>query len=187
MIKYIAGDATDPIGDGIKLIVHVCNDIGAWGAGFVLAISKKWKGPEQEYKRIPASKRKLGYVQYIPVASNIYVVNMIAQSNIKTNTFGVPPIRYEAVSVCLKKTAEFARSLNNGSNSVSIHMPRIGCGLAGGKWEIMEKIIEEAVGDIPVTVYDYELIPKKSVISFTTSYGSIPKEERREGLFDKEN
>jgi hypothetical protein len=40
-IQYIAGDATAPIGDGNKIIAHVCNDIGAWGAGFVLAISKR--------------------------------------------------------------------------------------------------------------------------------------------------
>jgi O-acetyl-ADP-ribose deacetylase (regulator of RNase III) len=156
----------------------VCNDIGAWGAGFVLALSKKWSQPEAEYRRIPAAKRKLGYVQYIPVGNNTYVVNMIAQTNIKTNTFGVPPIRYEAVETCLKKTAEFARSLNNGANTVSIHMPRIGCGLAGGKWEIMEKVIEDAVDDIPVTVYDFQLEAPKQTIGFTTSYGVIPKNER---------
>ncbi len=53
MINYVKGDATSPIGDGVKLIVHVCNDIGAWGAGFVLALSKKWITPEKQYKRIP--------------------------------------------------------------------------------------------------------------------------------------
>jgi O-acetyl-ADP-ribose deacetylase (regulator of RNase III) len=42
-IFYMTGDATAPVGEGQKLIVHVCNDIGAWGAGFVLALSKRWK------------------------------------------------------------------------------------------------------------------------------------------------
>jgi len=156
MIKYVKGDATAPIGKGIKLIVHVCNDIGAWGAGFVLALSKKWDGPETEYRRIPAAKRKLGYVQYIPVGDNTFVVNMIGQHNIKPNEFGVSPVRYGAIGVCLKKAAEFARTLNNGKTPVSIHMPRIGCGLAGGSWTIMEQVIEEAVGDVPVVVYDFE-------------------------------
>ena len=49
-INYIKGDATNPHGIGDKVIVHICNDIGAWGKGFVLAISKKWKEPEKEYK-----------------------------------------------------------------------------------------------------------------------------------------
>jgi hypothetical protein len=34
-INFIVGDATTPIGDGLKIIVHVCNDIGGWGRGFV--------------------------------------------------------------------------------------------------------------------------------------------------------
>jgi O-acetyl-ADP-ribose deacetylase (regulator of RNase III) len=157
MINYTKGDATAPIGDGIKIIVHVCNNIGAWGAGFVLALSRKWDGPEDQYRRIPAKKRKLGYVQYVPVGDNMYVANMIGQENIGPNEFGVPPVRYGAIGTCLKKTAEFARTLDSGNGPASIHMPRIGCGLAGGSWDVMEKIIEEAVGDdISVTVYDFE-------------------------------
>ena len=172
MIKYTIGDATKPIGDGIKIIVHVCNDIGAWGAGFVLALSKKWEGPENEFRRIPAKKRKLGYVQYIPVGDNQYVANMIAQHNVRSNEFGVPPVRYEAVGTCLKKVVDFAKSLDDGQTPVSIHMPRIGCGLAGGQWSIMEKVIEDAVGDLDVTVYDFK------TVAFTTGSGSIPRSER---------
>ena len=157
MIKYINGDATKPIGDGIKIIAHVCNDIGAWGAGFVLAISAKWNTPEDSYRRIPAKKRKLGYVQHVPVGDGIYVANMIAQNNIRPNEFGVPPVRYEAIEVCLKKVVQFARTLDNGETKASIHIPLIGCGLAGGKWSIMEKVIEEAIPeDITLVVYDFD-------------------------------
>lgn len=46
-ILYIKGDATAPIGSGVKVITHICNDIGGWGKGFVLALSKKWKMPEE--------------------------------------------------------------------------------------------------------------------------------------------
>lgn len=64
---------------------------------------------------------------------------------------GVPPIRYEAVREGLRRVAEFAR--NHGA---SIHMPRIGCGLAGGSWDEMASIIEdELIGKgLDVTVYD---------------------------------
>ena len=51
-IKYIKGDATRPIGDGSKLILHICNDVGAWGSGFVVALSKRWKEPEQKYREL---------------------------------------------------------------------------------------------------------------------------------------
>lgn len=50
-----------------------------------------------------------------------------------------------------KKVALFAME-----QKASIHMPRIGCGLAGGKWELIEQIIKEELIDkeIAVTVYD---------------------------------
>jgi O-acetyl-ADP-ribose deacetylase (regulator of RNase III) len=177
-IKYITGDVTQPVGDGIKLICHINNDIGAWGAGVVLAISKRWKQPEDEYRRIPASKRKIGHVQYIPVGDNTYVCNMIAQNNIRPNEFAVPPIRYEAIEVCLQRVVEFAGSLTDGTNKVSLHLPRIGAGLAGGKWKFVEFFIKETIPDnIPVFVYDLPVINPHTV-AFTTGGGRVSKDER---------
>ena len=49
-INYLNGDATNPTGNGNKIIVHICNDIGGWGKGFVMAISKRWKQPEHQYR-----------------------------------------------------------------------------------------------------------------------------------------
>lgn len=43
--NYLTGDATAPGGTGTRIIAHVCNDIGHWGKGFVLAISKRWPEP----------------------------------------------------------------------------------------------------------------------------------------------
>ena len=39
----------------------------------------------------------------------------------------------------------------------SVHMPRIGCGLAGGKWEAIEPIITDELTSqgIEVSVYDF--------------------------------
>jgi len=50
-IHYVQGDATQPQGDGPQIIAYVCNDIGRWGKGFVLALSKRWKEPEHAYKQ----------------------------------------------------------------------------------------------------------------------------------------
>ncbi len=44
-IKYIEGDLFSllPFDEPTtKVIPHVCNDIGAWGSGFVIAVSKQW-------------------------------------------------------------------------------------------------------------------------------------------------
>nr|WP_306766629.1 hypothetical protein [Tenacibaculum sp. M341] len=76
---------------------------------------------------------------------------MIGQRGMKTGSNGVP-IRYEAVDECLEKLTEVATELN-----ASVHMPRIGCGLAGGKWEKIEPIIKENLikNDIDTIVYDF--------------------------------
>ncbi len=155
-INYLAGDATNPIGEGNKIITHICNDIGGWGKGFVLAISKKWKTPEKKYKEWFAEKTnfELGQVQFIEVESQIIIANIIGQKGIKS-IHGIPPIRYEAVAIALKTVAEYAKNKN-----ASVHMPRMGAGLAGGKWEKIEEIIitELIAKDIEVTVYDLEIL-----------------------------
>lgn len=151
-INYIIGDATNPIGEGNKIITHICNDIGAWGAGFVLALSRKWKLPETKYREWYSNKKlfMLGSVQFVKVEENIVVANMIAQHGIGFSNGNVP-IRYEALEHALTVVAKRATDLN-----ASVHMPRIGCGLAGGKWEEVEKIINNTLikNNIDVFVYD---------------------------------
>lgn len=154
-ITYLKGDATSPQAKGTKIIVHICNNLGGWGKGFVLAISKRWKAPEEAYRTWHRNRAKndfeLGNIQIVQVSEYVYVINMIAQQGMKTGSNGVP-IRYNAVEQCLEKVAEKAKELN-----ASIHMPRIGCGLAGGTWNKVEPIIEKTVltNDIDTYVYDF--------------------------------
>lgn len=44
-LTLVQGDATEPqttTPHEICIIPHVCNDLGGWGAGFVVALSKKF-------------------------------------------------------------------------------------------------------------------------------------------------
>jgi O-acetyl-ADP-ribose deacetylase (regulator of RNase III) len=155
-ITYLKGDATCPQAKRIKIIGHVCNDIGGWGKGFVLAISRRWEQPESEYRAWHAAGKRggfgLGAVQFVQVEPYIWVANMVGQRGIKRGSSG-PPIRYEAIATCLQQVAGKARELE-----ASVHMPRIGCGLAGGVWSKMEPLIVEHLCEagIVVTVYDFE-------------------------------
>jgi hypothetical protein len=105
-IHYIRGDATDPQKTGNKIIVHVCNDIGAWGKGFVLAVSARWKAPEQQYKKWYKSAMdfRLGAVQFVQVKDDLWVANLIGQHGIRKRANDPPPIRYEAVLEGLETT-----------------------------------------------------------------------------------
>lgn len=120
-----------------------------------MAISKRWKQPEAEYREWFKSGESfsLGEIQIIKVEEETWFCNMIGQHRTITSSKGISPIRYEAVEKCLEKLALEALQLN-----AEIHMPRIGCGLAGGKWEEIEPIIVKTLlrHDVSVYVYDFE-------------------------------
>jgi O-acetyl-ADP-ribose deacetylase (regulator of RNase III) len=153
-IAYLTGDATVPQTAGPKIIAHICNDLGAWGKGFVLAISKRWLEPKRAYRawyrQHETNDFALGEIQIVQVESNIWLANMIGQHGLRTSSKGVP-IRYDAVSQCLEKLSVHAIGLE-----ASVHLPRIGCGLAGGTWDKIEPLIlsELSARDIAVFVYD---------------------------------
>ncbi len=153
-IIYTVGDATKPEGAGSKIIAHICNDIGAWGRGFVLALSKLSPAPERAFREWYRGRERnyfaLGAVQFVFVSPDIKVANMIGQHGIRKSQ-GVPPIRYDAVETALKTVGEKAQTEN-----ATVHLPRIGCGLAGGKWSEIEPLIERQIcaSGVPVFVYD---------------------------------
>ncbi|MGG2459940.1 macro domain-containing protein [Streptomyces sp. RGM 3693] len=153
-IAYVKGDATAPQGKGVKVIVHVCNDLGGWGKGFVLALSRRWPEPERVYRRWHRERAGndfgLGAVQLVPVGEHVWVANVVGQRGIRTGSKGVP-VRYEAIAAGLGRVADKALELG-----ASVHMPRIGCGLAGGKWSRVEPLItQRLIGrGVAVTVYD---------------------------------
>lgn len=154
-IQYVAGDATQPKGEGRKMIVHVCNDIGGWGRGFVVALSKRWPEPEERYRAWhrgeEAQPFALGEVQFVKVDEEIRVANLIGQRDVRAMG-GVPPVRYEAIRKGLKQVATKAKEFG-----ASVHMPRIGCGLAGGKWEEVERIVQEELTGVGIEVFVYDL------------------------------
>ncbi|MFD3817531.1 macro domain-containing protein [Streptomyces rubiginosohelvolus] len=155
-ITYVRGDATAPQGKGVKLIVHVCNDLGGWGKGFVLALSRRWPEPEAAYRRWHRRRAGndfvLGAAQFVQVGPYLWVANLVGQRGMRTGSKGVP-VRYEAIDTALGTVAARA-----GELGASVHMPRIGCGLAGGTWSRIEPLIERRLisAGLSVTVYDHD-------------------------------
>jgi hypothetical protein len=154
-ITYRIGDATAPEGDGPKIIAHVCNDVGAWGAGFVMALSRRWDEPEARYHHWhdghPGNPAfRLSEVQFVDVGDGIEIANMLAQRGFPTREKRCA-LDYYALKNCLRAIA--VRALTTGA---TIHMPRIGSGIAGGDWALIEQIILDDViaAGVPVTVYD---------------------------------
>src|SRR5262245_32401915 len=122
-ITYRKGDATAPVAEGAKIVCHICNDVGGWGKGFVLAVSKRWPEPEARYrtwhKAGESAGFRIGAIQLVEVEPALFVANMVAQRGVRPSG-GIPPIRYDALRECLMALADHATSRN-----ASVHMPRI--------------------------------------------------------------
>eukprot|EP00443_Scrippsiella_acuminata_P010239 CAMPEP_0115183520 /NCGR_PEP_ID=MMETSP0270-20121206/8495_1 /TAXON_ID=71861 /ORGANISM="Scrippsiella trochoidea, Strain CCMP3099" /LENGTH=259 /DNA_ID=CAMNT_0002596589 /DNA_START=52 /DNA_END=828 /DNA_ORIENTATION=+ len=242
-LTIVGGDATKPhCGKGHKVICHICNDMGSWGKGFVMALKetfpkdnldryyRRWhkarasdrrqqlkEGPfsaiavpmassppcpkvsagvaegemptetvvgmrgeaalvaaaavaaveapesvaeesiqpevvaallEAEEVAVEETKPwqepfRLGAVQFLPTSTHlIEVANMIAQKGIKSRRRGetFDKLDYVALQEALDKVGRFA-----AAKAASVHMPRIGCGLAGGDWERIEQIVRKTL------------------------------------------
>lgn len=157
-ICYVEGDATNPIGHGMKVIAHCCNDMGVWGKGFVMALSKRWPITKHMYLEwhrtgfCEGTPFQLGEVQLVAVEPSIIVANIIGQKGIRSFR-NHKPIRYQSIRHAFERLCQVFGKEDN----FSFHMPRIGCGLAGGKWSVMSEIIESTlVANGSVYVYDYK-------------------------------
>jgi hypothetical protein len=154
-IEYRQGDATRPEGFDRKLIVHICDELGSWG-GFARALSRRWPGVEAQFEAwqrstVPgAPPFRLGSVLVVQVEPEVWVANMLAKRGTRGRP-GIPTVDYAALDQALARVAEEALALG-----LSVHLPRIGCSVAGGHWEVIEEIIDNRIcaQGIPVTVYD---------------------------------
>jgi len=126
----------------------------------VLAISDRWLEPQRVYRNAfnSITPPMLGEVQFVNVTNDITVANIIGQHGIRSlkNKSAPAPIRYGAIRSGLHTIARHAHS-----SGATIHMPRIGTGLAGGNWRDVEPIIKDTLvaEGLDVFVYDFKGVP----------------------------
>lgn len=150
-LKHVVGDALLPEAVGTRYVIHICNDIGAWGAGFTGAVTARWKTPELQYRTAFSNRPlPLGDVQFVSVQSDLVIVNMIAQHGIGTDGVRVD---YDALKTCLDKVSKHVKDEGNGT----IHSPRIGAGLGGGDWDAVESILNDKLVEKGLNVWVYTL------------------------------
>jgi len=152
-IEILRGDATHPRGDGLRIVAQVVNNkTPNWGGGFALVVRKNWPQVQRDFQEWVgggSGRLRLGSVRFVLVDESLGFLSMVCQHGYGPSP--LPRIRYNALGACLVSVAEIARE-----KQASVHMPRIGCGQAGGDWSIVSELIEEKVcrQGVPVTVYD---------------------------------
>jgi O-acetyl-ADP-ribose deacetylase (regulator of RNase III) len=152
-IVYVTGDATTPRGAGPRILAHVINDKAiSWGFGFARAVASRWPKAEKAFREHvfkDKSAFRLGNTFNTQVEPELWIFQMIAQHGYGPGS--ATRIRYSAIESCLEELVRFARE-----KKAAVHMPRVGTGYGGARWDVIVKLIDEIVcaAGIAVTVYE---------------------------------
>lgn len=144
------------------VIAHGCNCFCTMGAGIAPKMANAFGCDTfpKENLRYKGNIDKLGTIDFmyrciedafeIQDVKTVIVVNAYTQYYYGKNHFdGVSkPIDYEALTLCMRK-------INHIFKGKHIGLSQIGCGLAGGDWNIVKSIIQKELKDCKVTIVIY--------------------------------
>lgn len=161
-MKIIDGDLLALAKEGhFDVIAHGCNCKSIMGAGIAAQIKEHfpfaYARDKQYYPDDPY--KKLGNFSYCTVSGNdskiwFTIFNLYTQLNPGKD------LNYAALELALWKLNAFLKVNYPSQHPPKVGLPQIGCGIAGGDWAIVSKIIEKTLTDCDVTVVNY--IPDKS-------------------------
>lgn len=129
-------------------IAHGCNAQGVMGSGVAKVIKERYPGAYEQYRNgVMGMEDCLGTSTYY-MSDNGVVVNMVVQENYGRDNKRY--VSYDAVSQCFAEAAHLLRN-------TTLNIPRIGAGLGGGNWNIIEQIIVDEIKNFPLNVVVWTL------------------------------
>ena len=147
MINYVVGNLLNANED---IIVQQVNCMGVMGAGLAKQIRTKYPQVYNEYVSFVqehGSANVLGKCNLVKL-TNKYVCNIFGQFGYGTSK---QQTNYNAL-----RTALTTLCRNASKHNKSIAIPYgLGCGLAGGDWNIVLDIITQVFSDYSVTIYKF--------------------------------
>lgn len=143
MIKHVNGN----ILNANEIICHQVNCLGVMGGGLALQIKNKWPEVYREYSeycdQVQDPNFMLGHALIVDTNDGHKVANIFGQANIG---YGIQT-DYKALLHAFEEIAELG---------VDVAIPYgIGCGLAGGSWDMVENLIGIVFKDKPFTAFIY--------------------------------
>ena len=141
-MNYKTGDILKALQNNeVDYIAHGVNCSDGFGAGLARQIAKQYPATRKHYHMtFDKFGWKLGDVCVTPDK----ILNCATQQTYGPN--GMKYVSYDAIEKCMS----FINAAYQGNR---IGLPKIGAGLGGGNWNIIEKIIEETLTDVDVTIY----------------------------------
>lgn len=135
MITYKSGDLLN-VKTGV--IAHGCNAQGVMGSGVAKQIKAKYPQAYLDYlKDYQTYSDTMRTISLTAVSKNLWIANCVTQRYYGTDPHTVY-VSYPSIECCF---TQLKASFSVGD--VTIHIPKIGAGLANGDWNIIETIINK--------------------------------------------
>lgn len=149
MIIYKKGDV---LNSNEEVVVHGCNCFKTMGSGIARQVRAECPNAyAADQKTLYGDKTKLGTFTWGKEANGMIVINAYTQYGYtRTNV----DLDYEALTDVMTFICEWMDKEMLGK---VLAMPKIGCGLAGGDWNIVSGILEDISNEYDMIFYVYEL------------------------------
>lgn len=135
------------------IIGHQVNCQMVMGAGIAKQIRARYPVVFDEYKKVMGElspENRLGKCQMVEVLpGQFYVANIFSQFHFRPP--GVVHTDYGALAMSLRNLNRWKSMSIPKDVEFPIYLPfGIGCGLAGGDWNIVQGIIRDAISDVTI-------------------------------------
>lgn len=153
-IKMLCNEKGDLLESDCTTIMHQANCFKTMGAGIAKSIAEKYPEAYLADKSLPLSPtQRLGKFSYAKAKDRKTVVNLYGQhgygQGIQTD--------YDSLESAIHQFFTKARK-DSSVNLEKVGVPyKIGCGLAGGDWDIVKSILNRQSELHKVTIYIYQL------------------------------
>jgi len=146
MIEYVDGSVFNTNCD---ILAHGVNCQGGFGKGVAWQMGQLYPKAKQAYlAKFWNEGWKLGEIQFVESNGKI-IANCATQDKYwQTGQKKEVLVKYWAIRSCMVKLLVYAQS-----RDLSVAIPKIGAGLAGGDWNKIERKINNEFRDYPIKVY----------------------------------
>lgn len=146
------------------IICHQVNCLGVMGAGLALQVKTKYPSVFKVYEGCCHSfqdtpEKLMGQAVFVDAEEmpGRFIANLFAQKGIRQGPSDTEVYTdYNALRSAMKQVEEIAKAYNVTSVAVPYMM---GCGLAGGSWDEVKKILKEIFETSPVDLEIWRLMP----------------------------
>lgn len=152
MLKYIEGDL---LTSDCTVIMHQANCLKVMGAGIAKSISNLYPEASLADKQLKLnSLERFGKYSFAITNNGVTIVNLYGQLSIGPGL----QTNYEKLESAIDSFLTFAKNEDSNINTNKVGVPyKIGCGLAGGNWDVVKNTLDKLSEKHKVDIHIYKI------------------------------